>query len=98
MVAQHRTRRGTCDVMRQNPHNAVLSLGHANGTVSLWSPNITTSLVKMLCHRVRHRIMLQPASCRLGERQYSVLKLTISTLSKDCSHLNAGHQTCRRLQ
>ena len=54
MVAQHRTRLGTCDVMRQNPHNAVLSLGHANGTVSLWSPNITTSLVKMLCHRVRY--------------------------------------------
>ncbi len=56
MVAQHRTRLGTCDVMRQNPHNAVLSLGHANGTVSLWSPNITTSLVKMLCHRVRHDV------------------------------------------
>ena len=53
MVAQHRTRLGSCDVMRQNPHNAVLSLGHANGTVTLWSPNITTALIKMQCHRVR---------------------------------------------
>ena len=53
MVAQHRTRLGSCDVMRQNPHNAVLSLGHANGTVSLWSPNFTTALIKMQCHRVR---------------------------------------------
>lgn len=37
--------------MAQNPHNAVMHLGHANGTVTLWSPSMTTPLVKMLCHR-----------------------------------------------
>lgn len=51
LVAQHRTRLGDCDVMRQNPYNAVVSLGHANGTVSMWTPNVTTPVVKMLCHR-----------------------------------------------
>ena len=53
IVAQHRTRLGSCDVMRANPWNGVMQLGHANGVVSLWSPNASTPLVKMLCHRVR---------------------------------------------
>jgi U3 small nucleolar RNA-associated protein 7 len=51
IVATHRTRLGPCDAMRQNPHNAVLCCGHANGTVTMWTPNITTPVVKMLCHR-----------------------------------------------
>ncbi|KIY97753.1 putative U3 small nucleolar RNA-associated protein 7 [Monoraphidium neglectum] len=51
IVAQHRTRLGPCGVMRQNPHNGVLCLGHANGTVSMWTPNISSPVVKMLCHR-----------------------------------------------
>lgn len=37
--------------MRQNPYNAVMCCGHANGTVTMWTPNITTPVVKMLCHR-----------------------------------------------
>lgn len=41
---------GPCDVMRQNPWNAVLCLGHGNGTVTMWTPNITTPVVRMLCH------------------------------------------------
>jgi U3 small nucleolar RNA-associated protein 7 len=51
IVAQHRTRLGSCSVMRQNPYNAVLCLGHNNGTVTMWTPNITTPVVKMLCHK-----------------------------------------------
>ena len=50
IVAQHRTKLGPCDVLRQNPWNAVLCLGHSNGTVSMWTPNITTPVVRMLCH------------------------------------------------
>jgi U3 small nucleolar RNA-associated protein 7 len=50
LVAQHRTRLGPCRVMRQNPYNAVLCLGHANGTVTMWTPNMTVPAVKMLTH------------------------------------------------
>ena len=53
IVAQHRTRMGTCDVLRQNPWNAVVQLGHSNGVVSMWTPNMSTPVVKMLCHKVR---------------------------------------------
>ncbi|XP_043087965.1 WD repeat-containing protein 46 [Puntigrus tetrazona] len=45
------TKMGRLDVMAQNPHNAVVHLGHSNGTISLWSPNQKQPLVKMLCHR-----------------------------------------------
>lgn len=33
VVAQHRTKLGPCSVMRQNPWNAVMLLGHGNGTI-----------------------------------------------------------------
>ncbi|KAI8817029.1 WD40-repeat-containing domain protein [Fimicolochytrium jonesii] len=51
LVAEMKTRLGKCDTMTQNPHNAIMHLGHANGTVTLWSPTVTAPLVKMLCHR-----------------------------------------------
>ncbi|KAM3910604.1 WD repeat-containing protein 46 [Leptodactylus fuscus] len=41
---------GRLNVMCQNPYNAVIHLGHHNGTVSLWSPSIKEPLVKMICH------------------------------------------------
>ena len=50
-MATHKTRLGPCSVMKQNPWNAVLGLGHAGGVVTMWTPNITTPVVKMLCHR-----------------------------------------------
>lgn len=51
IVAQFRTKLGGCDAMRQNPQNAIVHLGHSNGTVTLWSPNMGHPLVKMLTHR-----------------------------------------------
>uniref|UniRef100_A0A7S0WQI7 BING4 C-terminal domain-containing protein n=1 Tax=Chlamydomonas leiostraca TaxID=1034604 RepID=A0A7S0WQI7_9CHLO len=51
IAASHKTRLGPCAVMRQNPWNAVLGLGHTGGVVTMWTPNITTPVVKMLCHR-----------------------------------------------
>ncbi|XP_059495486.1 WD repeat-containing protein 46 isoform X2 [Stegostoma tigrinum] len=45
------TKAGRLDVMTQNPYNAIIHLGHPQGTVSLWSPNSKEPLVKMLCHR-----------------------------------------------
>ncbi|XP_071979709.1 WD repeat-containing protein 46 isoform X4 [Engystomops pustulosus] len=43
-------RAGRLNVMCQNPHNAIIHLGHSNGTVSLWSPTVKEPLVKMICH------------------------------------------------
>ncbi|KAL6059844.1 putative U3 small nucleolar RNA-associated protein 7 [Balamuthia mandrillaris] len=51
LVVELRTRLGRCEAMRQNPHNAIMCLGHHNGTVTMWTPNMTTPVVKMLCHR-----------------------------------------------
>ncbi|KAH9299157.1 hypothetical protein KI387_030839 [Taxus chinensis] len=50
MVATHKTQLGRCVAMRMNPYNAVLGLGHNNGTVTMWSPNMSTPLASMLCH------------------------------------------------
>jgi hypothetical protein len=50
VVAAHRTKLGPCDALRQNPWNAVLCLGHGNGGVTMWTPNLATPAVRMLCH------------------------------------------------
>jgi len=52
-VSQHFTRLGVCNTMKQNPQNAVIHLGHTNGVVSLWTPNMGKPVVKMLCHNGR---------------------------------------------
>lgn len=51
MVVQSRTHFGRCGVLRMNPYNSVLGLGHNNGTVTMWSPNMGTPLVSMFCHQ-----------------------------------------------
>ncbi|KAM9855859.1 WD repeat-containing protein 46 [Aulostomus maculatus] len=50
-VAAICTKTGRLNVMCQNPHNAIICLGHPNGTVTMWSPNQKEALVKMLCHQ-----------------------------------------------
>lgn len=51
LVAELPTRLGTPRSMAQNRRNAIIHVGHAKGTVSLWSPNMSTPLVKMLTNR-----------------------------------------------
>ncbi|KAM6475909.1 WD repeat-containing protein 46 isoform 2-T2 [Liasis olivaceus] len=45
------TKAGRLAVMAQNPSNAIIHLGHSNGTVTLWSPSAKAPLVRMLCHQ-----------------------------------------------
>ncbi|KAE9384935.1 WD40 repeat-like protein, partial [Gymnopus androsaceus JB14] len=47
LVAEHCTALGACSVLTQNPHNAVLYLGHQNGCVTLWMPNLPHPVVKV---------------------------------------------------
>ena len=51
MVAEMPTKMGAPTAMGLNPWNAITHLGHQNGCITLWSPNSTTPLVKMLAHR-----------------------------------------------
>lgn len=51
LVSQHRTRLGQCSTMAQNPLTAVIHLGHSNGTVSLWTPNMPQAAMSILSHR-----------------------------------------------
>ncbi|KAF7889893.1 uncharacterized protein EAF02_002308 [Botrytis sinoallii] len=51
VVMEMPTKLGSPTSLTQNPRNAILHMGHQNGTVTLWSPNSTTPLVKLLAHR-----------------------------------------------
>ena len=51
MLTQIPTRLGSPPSMFQNPHSGIVHLGHSNGTMTLWSPNMTTPHVKLLAHR-----------------------------------------------
>ncbi|EDO14981.1 hypothetical protein Kpol_387p7 [Vanderwaltozyma polyspora DSM 70294] len=51
LVSELRTKLGPTTSMAQNPWNAVMHLGHSNGTVTLWSPSMPQPLVKLLSAR-----------------------------------------------
>ncbi|CCK68741.1 Utp7p KNAG_0B02990 [Huiozyma naganishii CBS 8797] len=53
LVSELKTKMGPTTSMTQNPWNAVMHLGHSNGTVSLWSPSMPEPLVKLLSGRGR---------------------------------------------
>lgn len=44
------TKLGQPTAFAQNPHNAILHVGHQKGLVTLWSPNSASPLVKLLPH------------------------------------------------
>ena len=50
LVSEMPTKQGPATAFRQNRHNAIIHVGHQNGTVDLWSPNSTSFLVKMKLH------------------------------------------------
>ncbi|KAF7545748.1 hypothetical protein G7Z17_g8934 [Cylindrodendrum hubeiense] len=51
LVAEIPTRLGKPISLGQNPYNAILHVGHQNGTVTLWSPNSQEPHVKLLAHK-----------------------------------------------
>lgn len=50
IVGNYRTGLGRTNVMRANPHNAIISLGHTCGKLTMWKPTSKNPLVKMLCN------------------------------------------------
>lgn len=51
LVSELRTKLGPTQAMKQNPWNAVMHLGHGNGTVSLWTPTQNLPVVKLQSNR-----------------------------------------------
>lgn len=51
LISELRTKLGPTTAMTQNAWNAVMHLGHSNGTVTLWSPSMPQPLVKLLSAR-----------------------------------------------
>jgi U3 small nucleolar RNA-associated protein 7 len=49
-LAQLYSKLGTPTAFTQNPHNAIIHVGHQKGLVTLWSPNSAAPLVKLLPH------------------------------------------------
>ncbi|KAJ2730863.1 putative U3 small nucleolar RNA-associated protein 7 [Coemansia sp. Cherry 401B] len=51
VIGEHRAGYGPSSVLRVNPHNAVVHVGHGNGMVTLWAPQQSLPLAKLLCHK-----------------------------------------------
>jgi U3 small nucleolar RNA-associated protein 7 len=51
IVAEGRTKKGAALSLTQNPYNAIIHVGHQDGTMTLWSPNSSEPLVKLLAHK-----------------------------------------------
>ncbi|KAJ2156980.1 putative U3 small nucleolar RNA-associated protein 7 [Coemansia sp. RSA 552] len=51
VVSEHKPGYGSNHILRVNPYNAVVHMGHGNGMVTLWSPQMSQPLAKILCHK-----------------------------------------------
>lgn len=51
LVSEIHTKGGAPCSFTHNPWNAICHVGHQNGTVTLWSPNSSQPLVKLLAHK-----------------------------------------------
>ncbi|CAG9483526.1 unnamed protein product [Plasmodium vivax] len=50
IITRKRTKRGPCKVMKQNKQDATIYLGHQNGHVTVWTPNIDKPVCDLYCH------------------------------------------------
>lgn len=93
-VAAICTKTGRLDVMCQNPHNAIIHLGHHNGTVTLWSPNQKEALVKMLCHQGAVRsVAVDKTGTWVTQKHSSSMTVQEHLLCITCMK----HCTCRQM-
>lgn len=51
LITELRTGLGAPTAMTQNRRNAVMHIGHSNGTVTMWTPNLSKPAVKMLANK-----------------------------------------------
>lgn len=93
IVAEHPTRKGSPTALALNPYNAILHVGHQNGTVSLWSPNSTTPLVKVQAHAgpVRSAAIDRSGHYMLSAGQDLRLKLWDIRTFKEIHSYNTFH-------
>ena len=49
-IAEHKMQGNTGRSVAQNPANGVMCVGHTNGQVSMWTPNLSKPAVRMQCH------------------------------------------------
>lgn len=93
IVAEHPTRKGSPTALAQNPYNAILHVGHQNGTVSLWSPNSSTPLVKIQAHAgpVRSAAIDRSGHYMLSAGQDLRLKLWDIRTFKEIHSYNTFH-------
>lgn len=93
IVAEYPTRKGSPTSLAQNPYNAILHVGHQNGTVSLWSPNSTTPLVRIQAHAgpVRSAAVDRSGHYMLSAGQDLRLKLWDIRTFKEIHSYNTFH-------
>ena len=51
LVAELGTKLGRCNCLGVNPYNAIVNLGHTNGTVTMWTPSMSAPVVSIFTHR-----------------------------------------------
>ncbi|EUD65258.1 hypothetical protein C922_04387 [Plasmodium inui San Antonio 1] len=73
LLTRKKTKRGPCKVMKQNKHDATIYLGHRNGHVTVWTPNIDKPVCDLYCHAT-------PISAVAVHKNYLV------TSSLDCTY------------
>ncbi|KAG9139721.1 hypothetical protein Leryth_016668 [Lithospermum erythrorhizon] len=92
MVGNFRTGHGRSDVMRVNPFNGVVAVGHSRGTLSMWKPTSSAPLVKMLCHQGAITALAFHSNGHLMATSGMERKIKIWDLRKfDVLHTISGH-------
>jgi U3 small nucleolar RNA-associated protein 7 len=50
IISKHNSHLGACEVMDHNPQNAVVGMGHRNGQLTFWTPNVNEPVVRLMAH------------------------------------------------